>query len=627
MIPELSAIDDLKTVAAAFGLWASREATPWIEGPDAHVRMAERFLSLGSPLPAYDVATDGLETWPDNVRFRQLQSLALIRVGAFQRARVILETLLANGAADSETIGLLASVHKSSGLSTQIRRTRRLELRRAHALYLDAFRRFGLTWHGINAAALSLLLGQRRLASEIAREILEISLRELERGLGDRYWSASTGGEAALLLGEIDQARELYALAGAARTARLGDLVATRRDAHLIAHALGSDATWLDAVLPVPRVVVFSGHMVDRAGRPSPRFPEASVPAVEKALRAAVNELGDVVGYSSAAAGGDILFGEAILDMGGELHVVLPQSRSCFSAESIEPHGRDWVRRGEMLLERAASVTAVSDYRISSDGPAFSYANRVLYGRARLHADRLQQPLVGLCVWDQEEGDGPGGTADSVRTWRRNGVEPTIIDPTALATGSSNLPRMRVRRARRYRGGASIMAIMFADVAGYSRVDERFVQPFTHRFLSVAAKLLGEFTPVARNTWGDGLHAVFRDVRTAGTFAIALASKMSAIDWEAQGLPPGLGIRIGLHAGPVHRFVDPVTGVKNFAGAHITRAARIEPVALPGQAFASEEFAALAADEQQMGFRCEYVGQTQWAKHAGVQPTYVLIPT
>ncbi len=171
------------------------------------------------------------------------------------------------------------------------------------------------------------------------------------------------------------------------------------------------------------------------------------------------------------------------------------------------------------------------------------------------------------------------------------------------------------------------MAILFADVAGYSRVDERFVQAFTHRFLGVAAKLFGKFPPVARNTWGDGLHAVFRDVGTAGTFAIALASKMSAIDWEGQGLPPGLGIRIGLHAGPVHRFVDPVTGVSNFAGAHITRAARIEPVALPGQAFASEEFAALAAGEQRMGFRCEYVGQTQWAKHAGVQPTYVLIPT
>ncbi len=626
MIPELAAIDDLRTVAAAFGLWASRAASPWVDVPDGHVRMAEKFLSLGSPLPAYDVATDGLKTWPDNVRLKQLQSLALIRVSAFQRARVILEALHANGAADSETIGLLASVHKSTGLSTQIARTRLRELRRARELYLDAFRRFGLTWHGINAASLSLLLGQRRMATTMAREVLEISLNELEAASGDRYWSASTGGEAALLLGEVDQARDLYAQAGAVRSTRVGDLVTTRRNALLVARSLGVDATWLDAVLPVPKVAVFAGHMIDLVGRPSPRFPEAAVIAVEKAIRTVISQLGDVVGYTSAAAGGDILFAEAVLDRGGELHVVLPQGWPGFSAESIEPHGIDWVRRAERVIEKSASVTAVSDYRISSEGPAFSYGSRVLYGRARLHADRLQQSLVGLCVWDRKEGDGPGGTADAVRTWRRNGLEPTIIDPTAFA-GSSKLLEIPVRRARRNRGRASIVAILFADVAGYSRVDERFVQGFTNHYLGVAAKLFGKFTPVARNTWGDGLYAVFRDVGTAGTFAIALASKMAAIDWEGQGLPADLGVRIGLHAGPVQRFVDPVTGINNFAGAHITRAARIEPVAFPGQAFASEEFAALAAAEQRIGFRCEYVGQTQWAKHAGVQPTYVLIPT
>jgi hypothetical protein len=106
------------------------------------------------------------------------------------------------------------------------------------------------------------------------------------------------------LLGEVDQARELYARAGASQTGRVGDLVTTRRNALLVAGFLGIDATWLDAMLPVPKVVVFAGHMIDRVGRLSPRFPKTAVPAVEKAIRAVVNELGDVVGYSSVAAGG-----------------------------------------------------------------------------------------------------------------------------------------------------------------------------------------------------------------------------------------------------------------------------------------------------------------------------------
>ena len=594
--------------------------------PDAHVRLAEKFLSFGCPLAAYDVATDGLEAWPDNVRLRQLQSLALIRVGALQRARAMLETLNKNGAADSETVGLLGSVHKSGGLSSRSRRTRLQELRRARSLYLDGYRRYGFTWLGINAASLSLLLDERRLAATIAREVLEVSVEELATGRGDGYWNATTGGEAALLLGDVDRARDLYARAFVGHAERVGDLVTTRRNARLVAEVLGTDVSWLDAVLPVPTVVVFAGHIVDLSGRPHPRFPEVAVPAVERAIRAAVNELGNVVGYSSAAAGGDILFAEAVLDVGGELHVVLPQGWSGFSAESVEPYGGGWITRAERVLQRAASVSAVSDYRISSEGPAFTYASRVLYGRARLHADRLQKAPVGLCLWDGKAGDGPGGTADSVRVWRRNGIEPVIIDPAPNAAGSSGATQIAAPPTLPHRGSASIAAILFADVAGYSRVDERFVEAFTRHYLNVAAKLFQKFPPVARNTWGDGLHAVFHDVGTAGMFALALASRMAAIDWEGQGLPPGLGVRIGLHAGPVHRFVDPVTGARNFTGAHMTRAARIEPVTVPGQAFASEEFAALAATEQGIGFRCEYVGQTQWAKHAGVQPTYVLIP-
>jgi hypothetical protein len=99
------------------------------------------------------------------------------------------------GFGDDRTPGLGPQVQR---VASQIRRTRLLELRQARGLYLDAFRRFGFTWHGINAASLSLLLGQRRMAAVMATEILEISLKELEKGLGDRYWSASTGGEAAI---------------------------------------------------------------------------------------------------------------------------------------------------------------------------------------------------------------------------------------------------------------------------------------------------------------------------------------------------------------------------------------------------------------------------------------------
>ena len=48
-------------------------------------------------------------------------------------------------------------------------------------------------------------------------------------------------------------------------------------------------------------------------------------------------------------------------------------------------------------------------------------------------------------------------------------------------------------------------------------------------------------------------------------------------------------------AGPVYSGHDPIIGKMNYYGSHVNRAARIEPVTIPGCAFLSEQFAALLA--------------------------------
>ena len=53
---------------------------------------------------------------------------------------------------------------------------------------------------------------------------------------------------------------------------------------------------------------------------------------------------------------------------------------------------------------------------------------------------------------------------------------------------------------------------------------------------------------------------------------------------------------------------DPITGQHTFSGTHVSRAARIEPIAPPGQVYASEAFAALAAIQRGPRFGCHYVG-------------------
>jgi len=77
-----------------------------------------------------------------------------------------------------------------------------------------------------------------------------------------------------------------------------------------------------------------------------------------------------------------------------------------------------------------------------------------------------------------------------------------------------------------------------------------------------------------------------------------------------------------LHAGPVYECNDPITRQHTYCGTHVSRAARIEPIAPSGQVYASEAFAALAAIQRAPRFACYYVGQTPLAKGYGTFPTY-----
>ena len=130
--------------------------------------------------------------------------------------------------------------------------------------------------------------------------------------------------------------------------------------------------------------------------------------------------------------------------------------------------------------------------------------------------------------------------------------------------------------------------------------------------------------PINVNTWGDGLFFVFNGVEDAGRFALDLRDLVVNTNWIDLGLPHNLSIRIGVHAGPVYVNFDPVVRQISFTGAHVSRAARIEPITHEGEVFASEEFAALAAAEQSKCFTCDLVGTTALAKSYGLFRVYSL---
>jgi hypothetical protein len=171
-----------------------------------------------------------------------------------------------------------------------------------------------------------------------------------------------------------------------------------------------------------------------------------------------------------------------------------------------------------------------------------------------------------------------------------------------------------------------IMAMLFADIVGYSKLQEMQVLVFVEQFLGAVADLMESLPrrqqPVVRNTWGDAIYGVWKRVPDAGKFALLLSDLVLRVPWHEWGLPRGLNIRISLHAAPVHPVVDPVTRVRNYTGVHTSRAARIEPVTPPGCVYCSQAFAAISETLSVAAYETQYVGNVPLAKRYGVQPVY-----
>ena len=176
-----------------------------------------------------------------------------------------------------------------------------------------------------------------------------------------------------------------------------------------------------------PRVLLFTGHMVDAEGRSAPRFPRT--PAAEVRAKAMIKQAieaelalaqGASVGMAGGACGSDILFHEVCseLNISGVLYLALPQAQ--FQRASVQHGGPDWVERYNNLCDRIKPVVLADSEQL----PRWLHAkkNYTIWQRNNLwmlaHALALVQGqgarLTLISLWNGEGGDGPGGTADMV---------------------------------------------------------------------------------------------------------------------------------------------------------------------------------------------------------------------
>ena len=568
------------------------------------------FFDHGEFFRAYDLAAEALELFGGNVGLAHRAVLSLANAGATALALDKYDELGLDNRHETDARSLLGRLKKDQAFA-ETGEARVALFREGRALYEDAFHTATEAgdpeayYPAINAATLALFAGDAEAAGKLAGEVLDLlapRIASLDGVAADRYWVLATALEAHLVRGDLDAARGLVDQVVAAAGSDDAALATTGRQLERIVAAKKLDSSVL-AAFTVPTVVHFLGntHATTVA---------ADIAGLLKGIRVGA-------AYGSLAAGADILFAEALLNQGVALNVVLPFATADFIEQSVRPAGEDWITRFEACLAAAKTVRFATEDAYLGDDQLFPYSSSLAMGLASLCARHLHAPLMQLAVWDGVVDEGAiVDTAADMSAWREAG-HPVKLVPTGADANVEKLPpwhRPKVARGRR-----DTRAMLFGDIHGFSKLSDAQLPLFTD-------KIMGTLGEVARrhkqhiafvNTWGDGIFIVFRDAGRAAACALDMQDAMNAIDLKAAGLPETLKLRLGGHLGPVYELDDPVTDRPNYYGAHVSRAARIEPITPEGCVYVTETFAAMLALHNAGQFSCDYVGNTEMAKHYG----------
>ena len=684
--------------------WLNRDKNRWPQDLELYVKLSNYFINIGEIRVALDVANIGAaylenshffqlekDENPDvdlikfGVRILQLKAIAKVRLGIisnFQDQFEQLDSLILKlDKSDAELLseentGIMAKQYK---MLYEADPDKREYLQKSYEHYRHASgadrKDVPLNiWTGINAATLAYFLGKNAIAIELAKEIDIICDRIIKEATesSDIYWHLATKAEAALLLeltsenalpGKVSQ--DMYITASRAANGRWSDLQSTRKQLQLILkHYCNTEAAktavftkevskqWVKDALWVPPVIIFSGHMLDSADETCPRFPADKEEAAKESIKDMILKLckgqKPHYGYASLANGADILFHEALNELGGQSHIVFPFNADDFAKESVAI-GKDdntkkkWKKRFDAIRQSAAEELYASSQKLEYESIAYVYANQYLLGLAGIRAKTLDMELKGLALWDGKIGKGAGGTADNVALWIKSKVSVDVIDVKSVGVNKySQISQNTIKpvsfnydykESAQDKSGLSshICGLLFADVKHFSRLTEKQIPIYADKFIGAIHTLSNkdEFKDdiLFSNTWGDAFYFVFKTVEKTALFALAMSQAVKELKREETGLPENLDIRVAVHAGPVFQQHDKILNRDNFFGYHVSYAARLEPVTRPGAVFATDAFVAVINIKDIKSVNFEYVGRVKLPKDFGICETFKLIKT
>jgi class 3 adenylate cyclase len=615
-------------------LWHAHDPNSWQDNIELYIVFSERVIKLAEPLLAFDVLQEGLEFFPENLRLKELMGLTLARLGYFERANAMLFALYQTGGKKStETLGMLGRTHKDLWNHAKTSQARKRHLTKSRKYYQESYNLEKSYWTGINIATTYALEGNLEKAKIVAQEINNLCL--LDQKEGQEYWLFATLGEANLILGELDDSLYYYGQAVKIGHKNIGDINSTRKNARLLFDGLlisNKVREQIEFSLCVPKIIVFTGHMIDEPGRKRSRFPKDKEKIVYQEIFNFLKKQGPCIGFSSAAMGADILFIEAMEALNNKVTIVLPFCREQFEKESINIKGdKSWIARYRQIMNNNHEIIELTKQGTQYSDYYYQYGNNIMYGQARIKALQLETTLYPLAVWNKDDIGKSGGASSFIKKWLDQGHEVNIIDLKSLIEGSDTSNPLEVIskapvKELDYYDDYQIKGILFADTVNYSRLQDHEFVAFEKVVFGIVKEMIEseKYQIATKNTWGDAIYIVFDKIKDTGLFALELNERISALTWRELGFSQNMKVRTAVHAGPVHCSINPVTGLIHFNGTNVCRAARIEPLTPPGQVYTSLEYASLAASEHIDEFSCVYIGQISMPKKYGIFPTYHL---
>lgn len=186
------------------------------------------------------------------------------------------------------------------------------------------------------------------------------------------------------------------------------------------------------------RVLIFTGHLIDAAGREEERFPIELQGDVRRLIRTYLDEeirhdTPDVA-ITSLGAGGDMIFADEILKSGIPLIVFLPFEKERFLEESVSYKKMEggkgsgkWVQEFERILKQADRVIYSNGQQGESN--PFEACNRAILEHGLKLAGGDREMVSAIALMRPQEVMKKGGTAHFVEDLKKRRIGVHIVWP------------------------------------------------------------------------------------------------------------------------------------------------------------------------------------------------------